>query len=75
MIGLVRANPIMTTFQVFSRVIVVSGVLLATPSTAAASSIGLPIALFAWSVTEVIRYGFYFANLISFVPSFLEWLR
>ncbi|KAK0085954.1 hypothetical protein PV325_004197 [Microctonus aethiopoides] len=73
--GLVRSNPVITTFQVLSRVMVVCGVLLATPPTAAAASIGLPIALFAWSVTEIIRYGYYFANLISFVPHFIVWLR
>lgn len=73
--GLVRSNPVITTFQVFSRVMVVVGVLLATPSTVSASSIGLPIALFAWSVTEIIRYGYYFANLVGFVPYFLVWLR
>ncbi|XP_074111043.1 3-hydroxyacyl-CoA dehydratase 1 [Cotesia typhae] len=73
--GLVRSNPVITIFQVFSRVMVVVGVLLATPPTAAAASIGLPIALLAWSVTEIIRYGYYFANLVGFVPHFLVWLR
>ncbi|XP_008555947.1 very-long-chain (3R)-3-hydroxyacyl-CoA dehydratase hpo-8 [Microplitis demolitor] len=74
-VGLVRSNPVITTFQVFSRVMVVCGVLIATPPTAAAASVGLPIALFAWSVTEIIRYGYYFANLVGFVPHFLVWLR
>ncbi|XP_015114272.1 very-long-chain (3R)-3-hydroxyacyl-CoA dehydratase 2 [Diachasma alloeum] len=74
-IGLVRSNVVITTFQVLSRVMVVCGVLLATPASAAAASAGLPIALFAWSVTEIIRYGYYFANLIGFVPHLLVWLR
>ncbi|CAD6234102.1 GSCOCG00007554001-RA-CDS [Cotesia congregata] len=73
--GLVRSNPVITTFQVFSRVMVVVGVLLVTPPTAAAASTGLPIALLAWSVTEIIRYGYYFTNLVGFVPHFLVWLR
>ncbi|XP_034943474.1 very-long-chain (3R)-3-hydroxyacyl-CoA dehydratase 2 [Chelonus insularis] len=73
--GLVRSNPVITTFQVLSRVMVVCGVLLATPSSAAAASIGLPIALLAWSVTEIIRYGYYFANLIGYVSHILVWLR
>lgn len=54
---------------------VVCGVILATPSSYAAASPGLPLALLAWSVTEIIRYGYYFANLIGFVPYFLIWLR
>jgi len=29
----------------------------------------------AWSVTEVVRYGFYAANLIGVVPGWLTWLR
>ncbi|XP_063993501.1 very-long-chain (3R)-3-hydroxyacyl-CoA dehydratase 2 [Diachasmimorpha longicaudata] len=74
-VGLVRSNVVITTFQVLSRVMVVCGVLLATPASAAAASAGLPIALFAWSVTEIIRYGYYFANLVGFVPHLLVWLR
>ncbi|XP_033208953.1 very-long-chain (3R)-3-hydroxyacyl-CoA dehydratase hpo-8 [Belonocnema kinseyi] len=73
--GLVPSNPIITTFQVLSRVMVVCGVLLATPPEFAAASPGLPLALFAWSVTEIIRYGYYFMNLMGYVPYFLVWLR
>ena len=73
--GLVRSNPVITTFQVLSRVMVVCGVILATPDNYAAASPGLPIAILAWSVTEIIRYSFYFTNLIGFVPQFIIWLR
>ncbi|XP_012240509.1 very-long-chain (3R)-3-hydroxyacyl-CoA dehydratase hpo-8 isoform X1 [Bombus impatiens] len=73
--GLVKSNPVLTTFQVFSRIIVVSGVLLATPNNYAASSYGLPLAILAWSITEIIRYLFYYMNLNEFVPYFLTWLR
>lgn len=75
MTGLVKSNPIITTFQVFSRIIIVSGVLLATPDTYAASSFGFPLAILAWSITEIIRYSFYYLNLNNFVPYFLTWLR
>lgn len=54
---------------------VVCGVLLATPVEYAAASSGLPLALLAWSVTEIIRYGYYFMNLMGAVPHFLVWLR
>lgn len=74
-VGLVKSNPVMTTFQVLSRVVVVCGVILATPRSYAAASSGLPLALIAWSITEIIRYGYYFANLIKVVPYFLVWLR
>ncbi|EZA55818.1 3-hydroxyacyl-CoA dehydratase [Ooceraea biroi] len=73
--GLVPSNVAITTFQVFSRVMVVVGVILATPPTYAAASVGLPLALLAWSVTEIIRYFYYFVNLIGLVPHMLTWLR
>ncbi|KAK7870180.1 hypothetical protein R5R35_012735 [Gryllus longicercus] len=70
---LVSSNVIITTFQVFSRVMVVCGVLLATPTGAASPGLGL--ALLAWSVTEIIRYMFYALNIVGFVPYLLVWLR
>lgn len=74
-VGLVRSNVVITTFQVYSRVMVVVGVILATPYTYAAASPGLPLALIAWSITEIIRYFYYFASLIGTVPHILVWLR
>ncbi|KAF7633037.1 Very-long-chain [Meloidogyne graminicola] len=38
-------------------------------------SVGLPMLLTAWSVTEVIRYSFYALNLINAVPWILIWMR
>ncbi|XP_077274197.1 3-hydroxyacyl-CoA dehydratase 1 [Temnothorax americanus] len=74
-LGLVRSNVVVTTFQVFSRVMLVVGVILATPYTYAAASPGLLLALIAWSITEIIRYFYYFANIIGIVPHLLVWLR
>ncbi|KAM8716635.1 hypothetical protein ACLKA7_003503 [Drosophila subpalustris] len=71
--GLVKSNPVVTTFQVFSRMMVVVGVVMATPT--GKVSPGLPIALFAWAVTEIIRYGFYALNIIKVVPQFVVFLR
>lgn len=51
----------------------VCGVLLATPN--AIYSPGLPLALLAWSITEIIRYGFYGFNLLGVVPKVLIFLR
>lgn len=71
--GLVRANPVLTAFQVASRVIVVCGILMATE--APRHSIGLALALLAWSVTEIIRYSMYTLSLLGQAPYFLTWLR
>lgn len=71
--GIVPSNVILTTFQVLSRVMLVCGVLIATPD--AIYSPGLPLALFAWAVTEIIRYAFYGLNLLNAVPKLLIFLR
>nr|CAD7456575.1 unnamed protein product [Timema tahoe] len=70
---LVPSNVLITFFQVSSRVIVVCGVLLATPTGPA--SLGLPLALIAWSITEIIRYLYYALNLLGGVPWLLVWCR
>jgi len=71
-IGIVKSNVILTTFQVFSRVFMVWGVLeISPPSTV---SIGVPLLLFAWCVTEIIRYGYYFLNLVG-LAQLIVWFR
>lgn len=72
-LGLVKSNPVITTFQVLSRMMVVCGVVMATPT--GKVSPGLPIALLAWSVTEIIRYGYYALNIVKLVPHIVVWLR
>lgn len=52
---------------------IVCGVLLPTPTGPA--SPGLPLALIAWSITEVIRYLYYALNLLGAVPYLLVWCR
>ena len=72
-IGLVR-SPLGTTLtQVFSRVTVVWLILYKVETSR--SSIGVPMLLIAWSVTEVVRYSFYALNLIKAVPYLLVWMR
>jgi len=71
-IGIVKSNVLLTFFQVFSRVYVVWCVLeISPPSTV---SIGVPMLMFCWDITEIIRYGYYFFNLIG-LPSILVWFR
>lgn len=75
-IGLVPSSVAITVSQVFSRILIVNLVILATPYTYAAASPGLPMALIAWSITEIIRYSYYFINLVlGIVPYPLVWLR
>ena len=73
MTRIVPSNPVITGMQVASRVMVVCGVILLTQ--AARDSIGLHLALGAWAITEVIRYGNYVLNLIGGVPYIVTWLR
>uniref|UniRef100_A0A182NFW0 Very-long-chain (3R)-3-hydroxyacyl-CoA dehydratase n=1 Tax=Anopheles dirus TaxID=7168 RepID=A0A182NFW0_9DIPT len=70
---IVPSNPVITTFQVLSRVMVVCGVVMATPT--GKVSPGLPLAILAWSVTEIIRYAYYALNLVDAVPKLLIFLR
>ncbi|CAJ0573303.1 unnamed protein product, partial [Mesorhabditis spiculigera] len=72
-IGLVRSPIATTIIQVFSRVSVVWPVLYKVHE--ARDSIGVPMLLVAWSITEVIRYSFYALNIVKSVPSFLVWCR
>ncbi|XP_068233960.1 very-long-chain (3R)-3-hydroxyacyl-CoA dehydratase hpo-8-like [Palaemon carinicauda] len=39
------------------------------------TSVGYPLLLIAWSVTEVVRYAFYFLNILDRVPYIIAFLR
>ncbi|VDM43937.1 unnamed protein product [Toxocara canis] len=41
----------------------------------ARSSIGVPMLLLAWSITEVVRYSFYAFSLSEAAPKLLVWMR
>ncbi|XP_065214780.1 very-long-chain (3R)-3-hydroxyacyl-CoA dehydratase hpo-8-like [Planococcus citri] len=71
--GFVRSGVFLTAMQVYSRVLVVLGVLIAIP--ASQNSIGVPLALVCWSITEIIRYSFYALGILNAVPYFLLWCR
>lgn len=72
-IGLVPSSVAMVLPQVTSRLVILWPVLCTVNSTH--SSIGLPLLLIAWSVTEVIRYAYYFLSILKHVPSTLTFLR
>merc|ERR1712226_1554351 len=71
--GLVRSNPILTTFQVFCRVIVLWGVIY--PIVKVQINLGCALLLFAWTITEMIRYSYYSFTLLGYLPSVLNYLR
>ena len=81
-LGLARSPVLVTAMQVSSRLMVVWGVLVLAPVSRVASlplvgpvSIGVPSLMFAWGITEVIRYGFYFFKLLGDVPKVVTWCR
>jgi len=71
--GLVRSPVMVTVQQVFSRVYVTWAILALCPPSQ--TSLGFPLLLFAWTITEIIRYSMYAINLFSSPPYFLTWLR
>ena len=60
--GLVRSNPMLTLVQISSRVAVLWTVVHKIDIVQ--TSIGLPLMLFAWTLTEIIRYSYYILNLV-----------
>ncbi|XP_013144712.1 PREDICTED: very-long-chain (3R)-3-hydroxyacyl-CoA dehydratase hpo-8 [Papilio polytes] len=70
---LVPSGVMVVLMQVYSRVFLVCGVLLTTQG--APASPGLPLCVLAWSVTEIVRYGYYALNLINSAPQSLLFLR
>jgi hypothetical protein len=59
--------------QVSSRLLLVWGIVSNFPFVA--KSAGYSSMLFAWSVTEVIRYGFFVFTLSGYSPGTISWLR
>ncbi|QLL33827.1 hypothetical protein HG536_0F01520 [Torulaspora globosa] len=62
-LGIVRSPLLTTCAQVASRLLVVLGIFQCVPDTEAAKTILYVTLLTAWSITEVVRYLFYFCTL------------
>ncbi|TKA73409.1 hypothetical protein B0A55_04272 [Friedmanniomyces simplex] len=74
-LGLVRAPLPTTAMQVASRFLLVWLVAFFFPTTVSQSRAYTSM-LFAWSVTEVVRYSYFAVNLAyGRVPSWLTWVR
>ena len=72
-VGFVRSNVVMTAFQVASRVFLVWGVLHSVRETQ--SSVGYPMLLLAWTITEIVRYSYYVLNIGKIKAYPLIWMR
>lgn len=77
MFGLVRSSIANALPQVASRIFILWIILdpLVMEDIGAANTIGFPMLLFAWSITEIIRYSYYATALIDAVPYALQWCR
>jgi very-long-chain (3R)-3-hydroxyacyl-CoA dehydratase len=73
-LGVVRAPVTTTALQVASRVLLVWGICEQFPSVPA-NSLFYSSMLIAWSLTEVVRYGYFVFALNGYIPSILSWLR
>lgn len=69
----VPSSPVTTFIQIFSRLMLVWGILVPIPE--ARSSLGVPLLLVAWSIAECTRYFYYGFHLYDVVPYFSTWLR
>jgi very-long-chain (3R)-3-hydroxyacyl-CoA dehydratase len=72
-VGLVRSNPVVAAQQVASRVYIVWFVLNLLPPSRL--SVGVLFLLFAWTITEIIRYSMYAISQVTSTPYLLTWLR
>jgi len=77
MFGLVRSSIFTALPQVASRIFVLWFILdpILMKDVNTKNSIGFPMLLFAWSITEIIRYSFYANTIMDNVPYVLQWCR
>lgn len=72
-LGLVPAAVMATLLQVYSRVFVVWALMEGVAGVR--DNVGVLIVSYAWAVTEVVRYAYYFFSLLQSVPYALVWCR
>jgi len=77
MFGLVRSSVFTNILQIASRLAVLWGYydMIAKTSDASKDTVGFPMLLFAWTITEIIRYTFYAHSLLDIVSGSLVWCR
>ncbi|ODV70315.1 PTPLA-domain-containing protein [Hyphopichia burtonii NRRL Y-1933] len=76
-LGIVKSPIVTTTAQVFSRLLLVLGIMQLLPNSPANYHWCYITLTLSWSITEIIRYSYYASNLSNpnGVPYFLTWLR
>lgn len=62
-----------TLMQVYSRMFVVWALIEGVAGVQ--DNLGVLVVSYAWGITEVIRYAYYFFSLLDAVPYFLTWCR
>lgn len=72
-VGLVPSSVVITAFQVASRLFLTWAVAHSVPQVH--DNAGVAGFIFAWSITEVIRYSFYAFSLLDKLPYILQWCR
>ncbi|KNE63743.1 hypothetical protein AMAG_08829 [Allomyces macrogynus ATCC 38327] len=75
LLGLVKSPLFTTTTQVFSRLLIVWVTLHTYTAAAVQEHWSFTTLVFAWSITECIRYAFYGLAQIDLKPFLLVWLR
>ena len=73
LVKIVPSSPVLTGFQVLSRLFVLWLVTDLVPSTQEAP--GVIMYLLCWTVTEIIRYSYYVLNLVGSAPYIIMWCR
>ena len=76
-IGWVKSPVLLTAAQVASRllVLVIIHLLFACPPLSKVTRLGLLLISITWSVTEIIRYGYYYFQLNQQEVKVVSWLR
>lgn len=72
-VGFVRSSPVTVAMQVASRLFLVWGVIRLFPLSA--SHVVFSVMVAAWSITEIVRYSYYWTQLRGSTPGWLEYIR
>lgn len=75
--GIVKSPVFTTVSQVFSRLLIVLGILQLLPESPANYHWVYITLCLSWSITEIVRYSYYASNLkdANAVPYWLTWMR
>lgn len=73
-IGLVKTSFVTTAMQIFSRLLVVWGVLFIVPEIQG-RTIGVPLTIVSWCLAEMVRYMFYILTLCRTNIQLVTWAR